>query len=87
MADKVIELNPRRRLDKESLEYLKSLVATLDIDTTESVVIIAKSVDKPLGVYAYNVNWDVIGSTQALINLMAQEMLREDFVAHDIDEE
>lgn len=75
MADKVIDLDPNKRLNKESLEAIKASVASFTVDSVENILILYTDKEGGANFEAFGVDWFLLGIGQAYLEELRRRML------------
>jgi hypothetical protein len=85
---KVVDINPTRRLDKEALDDMKSLMNAFTIDDVDSIIVIAQHRGTTTPTIAgYGTTFATIGIAQTVLTTIAQDMLAGEFLDFEDDTE
>ena len=82
--DKIVDLDPRKRLSKEAIERFKKVINELKFENTDSMIFIHVPKDGEFTFQAFNLDWQLIGRTQAMVNQLGAFALESEMT---IDEE
>lgn len=83
MADKIVEFDPTKRLSKGAFKEIQEALSSLKYDELVSLTVIANIKDKGPSVHTYGMDFASLGSAQTILNVIAQELLREEFDLND----
>lgn len=77
MADKVIDLDPQRRLTKEALKRIKETINAVTPENTDSFVLLYTDNKGGVNFEAFGVDWALLGISQAYIEELRRQLLYE----------
>jgi len=78
MADKVIDINPDKRISKDSLDRIQEIVKSLSVDSLDSLIIIHRNRGEGASLEAYGYDWDILGRSQGYLEFLRAQLLEED---------
>lgn len=77
---KIIDLDPRRRLQKSELQAFKERIAKMDDTQLESLVVITKMKDCRPDFEAWGFNWELVSVVQVILLSLGQQVLTEELL-------
>lgn len=78
MSGKIIDLDPNRRLTKESLEIVKEHFSKLTIENTETIACLYINNEGTATFETFGVDWAALGILEAYLEDMRHQMLYPD---------
>jgi uncharacterized membrane protein YgcG len=81
MSDKVVDLDPSKRLSKEAFKMLKESLDTLKYEDLQSITVITTPKNGITSVQAYGMDFYALGVAQSVLTTLGQELLVHDFIS------
>lgn len=73
--DKVIDLDPRKRLTKEALARIQTTVASFKVKDVENLIILYTKSDGGTSLEAFGVDWSLLGISEAYLESLRASLL------------
>lgn len=75
--NKIIDLDPQKRLSKEMLAYIQTSVASFTVDNLENFCILYMKKGEGPTLEAFGVDWYLLGIAQAYLENLRASLLAE----------
>jgi hypothetical protein len=84
VAGKVIDFDPTKRLSKEAFEAMQKAIAEMRYEDVTSLLVLYTPSDKRTNLLMYGLDFQSIGTAQALLTHISLELLEDEFTTNNI---
>lgn len=85
MSDKIIDLDPQKRMTKEALSRIKKTINGFDVDDVSNFILLYTDKNGGANFEAFGIDWALLGIGKAYLDSLSDRLIHET-PSEDIDD-